>query len=35
LDEKDVERIQQWVDEDWEKYAKLSSNNASDFAPYA
>jgi len=34
LAEEDIERIQKWVDEDWEKYCKLSSNNTSDFASY-
>lgn len=34
LTEEDIERIQKWVDEDWEKYCKLSSNNTSDFASY-
>jgi pyruvate ferredoxin oxidoreductase beta subunit len=27
LTKKDVERVQKWVDEDWEKYSKLSSNS--------
>jgi pyruvate/2-oxoacid:ferredoxin oxidoreductase beta subunit len=34
LTEEDAERIQKWVDEDWDKYRKLASNTASDFAPY-
>jgi pyruvate ferredoxin oxidoreductase beta subunit len=34
LTEEDIQRIQKWVDEDWEQYAKLTSNNASDFAMY-
>ena len=34
LTEKDIEKIQKWVDEDWEKYSKLSSNSASDFPSY-
>jgi len=34
LAKKDIERIQKWVDEDWERYSKLSSNSASDFASY-
>jgi pyruvate ferredoxin oxidoreductase beta subunit len=34
LTKKDIERIQKWVDEDWEKYHKLSSDNTSDFASY-
>jgi pyruvate ferredoxin oxidoreductase beta subunit len=34
LTEEDAERIQKWVDEDWDKYRKLASNNTSDFAPY-
>jgi pyruvate ferredoxin oxidoreductase beta subunit len=28
------ETIQKWVDEDWERYRKLSSSGASDFASY-
>jgi len=32
LIEEDVERIQRWVDEDWERYRKLASNCTSDFA---
>ncbi|MGB9740454.1 MAG: pyruvate synthase subunit PorB [Candidatus Bathyarchaeia archaeon] len=34
LKEDDVERIQKWVDEDWEHYRKLASDCASDSAPY-
>jgi len=34
LTEEDAERIQKWVDEDWDKYRKLASNSTSDFAPY-
>jgi pyruvate ferredoxin oxidoreductase beta subunit len=34
LAKKDIERIQGWVDEDWQRYSKLSSNSASDFASY-
>lgn len=34
LTEEDAERIQKWVNEDWDKYRKLASNNTSDFAPY-
>jgi pyruvate ferredoxin oxidoreductase beta subunit len=34
LSEEDIERVQKWVDEDWEKYRKLSSNNTVDFALY-
>jgi pyruvate ferredoxin oxidoreductase beta subunit len=30
LTEEDIEKIQRWVDEDWEKYLKLASNSASD-----
>ena len=30
LAKKDIESIQKWVDEDWKKYSKLSSNSASD-----
>jgi pyruvate ferredoxin oxidoreductase beta subunit len=29
LTDKDVERIQKWVDEDWEQHRKLASNSAS------
>jgi pyruvate ferredoxin oxidoreductase beta subunit len=32
LTEEDIERVQKWVDEDWEKYCKLSSNSTFDFA---
>jgi len=32
LTEEDIQRIQKWVDEDWEQYGKLTSNNASDLA---
>jgi len=34
LTEGDIERIQRWVDEDWEHYGKLESDGASDFASY-
>lgn len=34
LAEDGIERIQRWVDEDWEKYCKLASNSTSDFVPY-
>jgi len=34
LTEGDIERIQSWVDEDWERYGKIESTGASDFAPY-
>jgi pyruvate ferredoxin oxidoreductase beta subunit len=34
LTEEDIEKIQNWVDEDWENYRKLSSDSASDFASY-
>jgi pyruvate ferredoxin oxidoreductase beta subunit len=34
LKEEDIERIQKWVDEDWEYYSKLASNSASESAPY-
>ena len=34
LTEEDAERIQKWVNEDWDKYRKLASNSTSDFAPY-
>jgi len=32
LTEEDIERVQRWVDEDWENYRKLSSNSVSDLA---
>jgi pyruvate ferredoxin oxidoreductase beta subunit len=34
LAKEDVERIQRWVDEDWEQYRRLVSSSASDFALY-
>ncbi len=34
LTEEDVDRMQKWVDDDWEKYRKLASNSTSDFASY-
>lgn len=34
LTEDDIEKIQKWVDEDWERYHKLSSNSASDLGLY-
>jgi len=34
LTEEDIERVQRWVDEDWEQYRKLASNSASDSALY-
>jgi pyruvate ferredoxin oxidoreductase beta subunit len=34
LAKKNIERIQEWVEEDWQRYSKLSSNSASDFASY-
>ena len=34
LTEEDIERIQKWVDEDWEQYRKLASNSTSDLALY-
>jgi pyruvate ferredoxin oxidoreductase beta subunit len=34
LTDEGTERIQKWVDEDWDKYCKLASNSASDFASY-
>jgi len=34
LTEEDIERIQRWVDEDWEQYRKLTANCTPDFAPY-
>lgn len=33
LTEDDIEKKQKWVDEDWERYHKLASNNASELAP--
>jgi pyruvate ferredoxin oxidoreductase beta subunit len=32
LTKDDIEKIQKWIDEDWERYHKLASNNASDLA---
>ncbi len=32
LKEGDIEKIQKWVDEDWERYRKLASSSVSDFA---
>jgi pyruvate ferredoxin oxidoreductase beta subunit len=34
LSEEDTERIQKWVDEDWEHYRKLASDSACDEALY-
>jgi pyruvate ferredoxin oxidoreductase beta subunit len=34
LNEENAERIQKWVDEDWDKYRKLASNSTVDFALY-
>jgi len=34
LTEEGIQRIQKWVDEDWEQYGKLTSNSASDPAMY-
>ena len=34
LREDDITKIQKWVDEDWERYHKLSSNSASDLGLY-
>ena len=34
LTEEDIERIQKWVDEDWEQYRKLTANCTPNFAPY-
>jgi pyruvate ferredoxin oxidoreductase beta subunit len=34
LTEGDMQRIQKWVDEDWEQYSKLTSDSASDLALY-
>ena len=34
LTEEGIERIQKWVDEDWEKYSKLASNCMSDCVSY-
>lgn len=34
LKEEDIERIQKWVDEDWEYYRKMSTDSVSDYAPY-
>jgi pyruvate ferredoxin oxidoreductase beta subunit len=32
LSETDIERIQQWVDEDWEEYSRLASGSAPELA---
>ena len=34
LTDEGTEKIQKWVDEDWDKYRKLTSNSTSDFASY-
>jgi pyruvate ferredoxin oxidoreductase beta subunit len=34
LTEKDLERIQKWVDDDWENYRRLEDCSASGVAPY-
>jgi len=34
LKDEDVEKIQKWVDEDWEQYRNLMSNSASDLTLY-
>ncbi len=34
LTEGDIAKIQEWVDEDWERYRKLVSNSVSDLALY-
>ncbi|MEM2105537.1 MAG: pyruvate synthase subunit PorB [Candidatus Bathyarchaeia archaeon] len=34
LKEEDIERIQRWVDEDWEYYCKMAANSASDSVSY-
>jgi pyruvate ferredoxin oxidoreductase beta subunit len=34
LKEEDIERIQKWVDEDWERYRKMLVNSTSDSTPY-
>jgi len=34
LTEEDIERIQRWVDEEWEQYRKQASNSTSDSALY-
>jgi pyruvate ferredoxin oxidoreductase beta subunit len=33
LTDEDIERIQKWVEDDWEQYRKLASNNTSDSSP--
>jgi pyruvate ferredoxin oxidoreductase beta subunit len=35
MSEEDVERVQRWVDEDWEKYRKLASGSEPELAMYA
>jgi hypothetical protein len=34
VSEEDVERVQKWLDEDWENYRKLGSNCVSDGVLY-
>jgi len=34
LTDEETERIQKWVDEDWEQYRKQASNSASASSPY-
>lgn len=34
LTDEDTERIQKWVEEDWEQYRKRASNSTSDSSPY-
>jgi len=35
VSEKDIDKIQKWVDEDWERYSKLASASAPELALYA
>jgi pyruvate ferredoxin oxidoreductase beta subunit len=35
ISEENIEKISKWIDEDWEQYRKLASDNASQLAPYA
>jgi pyruvate ferredoxin oxidoreductase beta subunit len=32
LKEEDIQRIEKWIDEDWEKYRKLASDDAPELA---
>ncbi len=34
LKEEDIQRIEKWIDEDWEQYRKLASDDAPELALY-